>query len=117
MAKVKPNETRERLYDAIVNSLAVTEINEFPAGTVVGRHPEGLVFEQVDNDGVATQFVVKVILKKAPIDEAEVDEYKTYDEQTAEFTAEKAARDSKKKAKKEKAEPEVEVETEDSEEF
>ena len=92
---VKPDETRETMYDTVVTSLQEKGI--YPAG----RTKEGILYVQEDG----TNLVVKVIKKKVPVPADQVKEVKTYATQLAEYEEHKA---ETKKDAEEELEPEVE---------
>jgi len=74
MAATKPDKIREETYDFVVEALK--KIGKNP----IGRSPEGLVYENhLDGEHV----VIKVIKKKNPVEEKDLQDILTYEEKLA----------------------------------
>ena len=86
MAKTKPNELREKTYEAILEALRTAYPQDEFGDVCLGKSDEGLIVEVINGEGEIKQLAVKVTVKKdTPYDAGDLKPFVSYDEQLKEF--------------------------------
>jgi len=86
MAKTKPNETRERMYEIMLEAVKKAYPQDEFGDVCLGKGDEGLIFEIIDSKGEIKQIAVKVTVKKeTPYESDDLKPFVPYEEQLKEF--------------------------------
>ena len=93
----KPNLTREVMYDviqagvqAVIDGTVEVDLNGIEIESLLGKNKDGLIL-QIIEDGESKHITIKPTVKKAMIDEADIEARSPYLEQLEEYEEEKGS--------------------------